>query len=268
MRILLVMSLLFAAAEARADCAIPSWVSAADGTPVPPKGYILVHDEMLHDVEVRWLGEPGSAHVVRGDGATVMLAYEGRAGTTLVIKGRYAETHYPLVADWKAPSRAPRVLTYWHNVHHWTCSYADSLIVQIDQPVAGIFVHWTHEGRTTEWLEAAQTDGAKVIVELGKIDCGGATISPDQLREGGELKLYAIRFNGDEEEITGLPTRIDLDEMPVDDVGVGGALTPLVSPQAAAPKHYGRRLGAVVLAILALGVLLGWRWRVRAPTVV
>ena len=278
MRILLFLSVVFAAAEARADCAIREWFGTPDGTKLPPSGVLFIHDEMLGynddapSVEHRWIGQPGHLTVHRVEDAIARIEYVGFAGSTLVIKNRRdEEVKYPLVEEWSPYPRSPRVLTYWHQEMEWTCSWADSLIVQIDQPVAAIRARWSYEGRAVEWIEATQTERTKIVVELGKINCGGTTIQPDQLREGGELELFAIRFDGSEVAIRGMPKWISLAKMPTINAGVEGALTIVDGndpPRAAPPKRYGRTLGAIVLAIFALGMVLAWRWRVRAPTVV
>src|SRR5262245_13292911 len=113
MRSLLVaVSLLFAAADARAECAIRQWVGTADGTRIPTSGTLYIHDESLRwsdgdkpAVEYQWIGKPGEVFVHKVEDTIAHVDYVGFAGSTLVIAGRYGDdrAQFQLIEDWQAP---------------------------------------------------------------------------------------------------------------------------------------------------------------------
>jgi hypothetical protein len=281
MRAALVLGVLLACAEAHADCAVPQWLGTPTGTDVPTRGVLFLHDESLRwsddaqpVVEITWKGS-GSTTISRVEDSVARIEYEGSPGAELTIAPGYyddSRATYRLGADWRAPSAAPRVLQYWHHQTEWTCSWADTLMIQLDQPAAAVRARWIYYGRAVDYIEALRSDDTKSALALGKIDCGGTSIPPDQLARGGELELYAIRHDGSEVRVLGLPRRISSTELPSREDGLGGAFT-LVAAEADRPiqtkvaKSSSHAYGLAALALLALGVLLGWRLRVRAPAI-
>ncbi|HEY5922287.1 MAG TPA: hypothetical protein VIV11_11480 [Kofleriaceae bacterium] len=264
---------LLAVSEARADCGFPQWMGTADGTAVPSRGSLYIYDESLSlddhaaqpRAEVTWSGgEQGSVRFTRVEDAVARLDYEGPVGATMTVALRqWDETFaYQLVDWWKPSEIQPRVVHYWHNTDEWTCSWADSLMIQLDQRVAAVRARWTYNQRAVEWTLPPRTQGSKVVVELGKVNCGGATIPPEQLVEGGELELVAIRFDGSQIPITGLPKRISTTMIGKSSVGLGSALT-LVSiddaPRMKRRSRPGQWIGFVALTLLGAGLLIGWR---------
>ncbi len=278
MRLLAVLGILIAtASNARADCAIPQWVGTATGTKVPLRGSLFVHDERLRwdeaappDLDVGWTGTV-YVQVTRVEPAVARIDYVGADRAEIQIRHRYRDemSTYTLDETWTVPARKPHVLQYWHNASEWACSSSDELLIQLDQPTAAVRARWTYGGRTVEYIEAARTDATKAVVSFGKVNCGGTSIPIDQLADGGELELYAIRLDGSEVRIPNMPRHVATEEMPVRDDNFEGAFTIVTetkkSPHAQrAPAS--KWLGATALLALAAGVLLGFRLRVRAPT--
>jgi len=278
MRVLLLLGILLAWKEAQADCGIPQWMGTADGTAVPFTGSLYIYDESLGFggrttvaaeeqpwVEVAWDGKPGETSFTRIGEAVARLDYTGFPGTTMKVHlKQWDDTFsYHLEAQWRASTKQPRVLQTWHHTSAWTCSWADSLMIQLDQRAAAVRARWTYGGKTTEWVVPPRTERSKVVVELGKINCGSTTLAPQQLAAGGKLELFAIRFDGSEVPITGLPTRISTKYVRDDERGLDAALT-LVSldePKlaAAAPRKVSKWIGVAALLLLGCGLILGFR---------
>jgi hypothetical protein len=200
----MVVVLVFATPQ-RADamCGSPRWVGT-ESSAVPTRGALYVYDDILeykpHQQEVSWNGTPGVAVQSKVAKAVVRIDYAGVAGSELVVNG----VAYRLTAEWRAPVETPSVVRWWHHEHKWTCSSSDTLNVEISQPTAAVRVRWTFEGETTETIVPAR----RSVLELGKIDCGGTTLDPEELDTGGHLELTAIRVDGSEVPIRGLPATI------------------------------------------------------------
>lgn len=213
---LVIVALLLGGIEqAEAMCAyLPR--NGAASTSIPTRGSLYVYDGTLgspteHRQEVSWRGSVGVATEVKVSDTIVRIDYEGEPGSELIVN----RVRYPLVPEWRAPTRAPRLLRYWHQLNRWTCSRTDSLRIEIDQPTAAIRARWTHEGKSTEWLFPAPGSASTSELELGKINCGGTTLPPSELRTGGHLELTAIRFDGSEVPVAGLPGFIFTAMLPV-----------------------------------------------------
>lgn len=199
-------------------CAEPSWVGTAS-MDVPTRGVLFVYDEAGRWPEVRWVNGTGTASMTKlpasiedaeyvdvGKSRRVLKAlvlrveYEGTAGARIVVNSR----DYTLVSDWRAPIDAPRVTSFAHHQDSWTCSSSDSLELDIDQPTAAFRARWTFDGSTKEWVIPAR----EARLSLGKLDCTGTTLPPDELENGGHLELHAIRLDGSEVRVAGLPTTL------------------------------------------------------------
>lgn len=258
--------------RAEADCAIPAWLGTPDGASVPRKGVLFVHDEQLswhHDAPLGWMalgwknGE-GTVRVVREEGAPNLarIEYEGPTGAQLEIYDRWNEPHAVTLGDDWEYKHAPRVLQYWHHQSEWTCSSSDSLMIQIDQPTAAVRVRWTVNGHAVDYWEATQNDGTKSVLELGKINCGGENVPLEQLYGGVGIELYAIRFDGSEVKIEGMPSVVALGDIARSESGMDQAFTVVATQEPAAamnaPKtktESGRGLGLLVMVFAALGVV-------------
>ena len=278
MRNLLILAVvLLHAAAARAECAWNRYLGVPDGTPLPAAGTLYYEDAFGTDA-------PPPLHV-DGTGAVTptretdrvwRIDYHAEVGSQIVFdRDAYdGPQHFPVVA--KIDHATPRILMYWHFDLSWTCSSADALMVQVDQPFAAVRAAWTRAGVTDSHVVVPRTDEhGKIVIELGKHNCGGADIDPDELRLGGHLDLVGIRADGSEVAITGLPATIVTDDLPSDNSGLGYAMTVTkVDPpdEPPPPVHHAKKpdpgstTGAIVLAIVAVTMLLGWRYGARLAT--
>jgi hypothetical protein len=78
---------------------------------------------------------------------------------------------------------------------------------------SGHRARWTGEesGDTAEWWVLARSwlHETDYTLALGDVGCAGRrTLDPDDLRAGGHLELTAVRLDGSEVPIAGLPDRI------------------------------------------------------------
>ncbi|MDB4961179.1 MAG: hypothetical protein JWP01_1178 [Myxococcales bacterium] len=272
-----------------ADCGIPVWLGTAEQTALPVRGSVFVHHESLRYADasdplpqpgVRWVGEAASiVRVEKVSDVVVRIDYDAPHTFAAVLyassNDEWGPTHVTFDPGWTAPTTPPRVIQYWHEVSSWTCSSTDSLKLQVDQPTAAFRVRWTHDGKTREWIEAGRTWNDRTSLELGKINCGSETVDPAELAAGGHLELIAIRSDGSEVAVTGLPETISTREMPAGDGDRAMADAALVlfdrNPAVTASRSEpattpGRTLGVIVIGLLLLGVALALRFRVRAPS--
>lgn len=213
-----------AAHRADADCGTPRWVGTPSGATIPARGVLYLHDEgtprpLGGAIKTQTQVAP---HVMRLEYATKAEELE----IADPIDGRV----FQVDPAWKPATDSPRVLQYWH---HRTAT-ADSVMLQIDQPTAAIRARWTAAGaRAREWIVPAQSSelGASVV-ELGTPDCGSPTIGAAELARGGELTLTAIRFDGSEVPVTGLPPVLATQKLMATTEGLDRAL---VMPRNPAP---------------------------------
>ena len=211
MRVWLFVIALLVAAErsAHAACSCRLKLSPESG-PVPLRGFLYLGDVYLlqrGDVTVRWIGIPGMATWTVREGIA-RLDYSGPEGSELavILGGKYESARYRLASGWRAPSTAPRAIGFQHEERSWTCASTDALIIELDQSTAAVRVRWTHWGTTETFV--LPTDGR---VALGQLGCCGSNISPDELHDGGELELVAIRVDGTEARILGIPRVVSTD---------------------------------------------------------
>jgi hypothetical protein len=250
------------APAAHAECAIQTWIGTPSGTALPPSGTLYIYDD----------SSDAPDHLTR-------VPYDVGLDTTFDVTVGWETTTYPIDPQWKAPREAPRVIQYWHHASEWTCSHADSWMIQVDQPTAAFVVQFTSIddiGTTIEYIEPAKTgaDGRSVL-EIGKHDCiGSMKLSPEQLAAGGVLELWAIRFDGTRVQVTGLPQMMKTSEMRTSEGGVDEAIGFAVAPPApppAPPIVTNAASGEAFLVIAAAGVGLLFigmmlAGRKRAPT--
>lgn len=276
------------APAAHAECAIPRWIGTPSGTTIPEHGSLYMFDQgYAADEPVEFAdGVPHRWEKVRISDDVVRIDYAAGLASTVAVTVRDEPYAYTVDAAWTPPSRAPRVLQYWHQVSAWTCSYTDSWMIQVDQPTAAFRVRWTQGafggeidaalvGTTFEYIEPARVgEDGRSVIELGKHDCvPGATLRPEALAAGGRLRLFAIRFDGSEAEVTGLPAAMHTGMLRVSDAGVDGAFgyQLAVAAPPAAPLSTNENSGHALLLLAAIGVgvlffamlLVG---RKRAPT--
>lgn len=275
------------APAAHAECAIPKWIGTPSGTTLPEHGSLYIFDEgyrpsayadeetvqFSDGVPHRWVETRVSDNVVRVD-------YAAGLASTVTAGIRWDKMTYAIDPAWRAPAQAPRVVQYWHHQSEWSCSHSDSWMFQIDQPTAAfrvVFTRLDDIGHSIEYIEPAQVgEDGRSVLEIGKHDCvAQATIAPETLAEGGILELYAIRFDGTEARVTGLPDMLKTSEMRTSDGGIYDAigyaqLPPAPPPTPPVVTNAGSGDAFLVIAgagvgLLFLGMLLAGRKRTPTP---
>lgn len=233
MRLWLLALAMIVAAERAADasCGCLPKLSPESGS-IPLRGSLYLGDVHLierGEVSVRWIGTPGTATWTVDDGVA-RLDYSGAEGSELVVMTfkRYERARYKLESGWRAPTTAPRAIRFEHQESEWTCARTDALVIELDQPTAAVRVRWTHRDLTETLV--LPTDGR---VPLGLIGCCGTYISPAELHDGGALELVAIRVDGSEAPILGVPSFVSSD-MYSPETTVGDRLRGIVRPVVAA----------------------------------
>jgi hypothetical protein len=223
-------------ATADADCATPQWLGTPTGASIPAKGSLFFYSE-ANGVDAKKVGGPITA-VTKLSDTVVRLDYSTKADELEITAQEPAV--YQISGLWKPPAAAPRVIQTWHHEYQWTCSNADSLMLQIDQPTAAFRVFWRYKDHPTrEWIVPARTGEGNInVLELGKIDCGSTTIDPDELAVGGILTLIAIRYDGSEVAVTGVPPTLSTTEMPTSADGLGRAIAFPAGTEPTAPLPY------------------------------
>jgi len=212
------------AAPARAECGIPSWLGTPTGATIPSHGSLYQYDEGLAHRTPKVGGPIVSATPI--DDRVVRLDYTTTADELEIKLDDFDAPVFTVARHWEAPAAAPRVIQYWHHVHAWMCSHADSLMLQIDQPTAAFRVFWQFRDHPVQsFVVPARTDANNVnVLELGKIDCGSTLIDPDELAAGGILTLVAIRYDGSEVAVAGLPPTLSTVDMPTSEDGLSRAI--------------------------------------------
>lgn len=203
MRLLLLsLALTFLAQRpAAATCGCKAKVAPEPGA-VPVRGSVFVEPRLVAEgfIKVRWFGDAGTSSWVVGKDVA-RLDYSGPEGSELVVMiGEHERAHYKLTSAWRPPSVPPRAIDLDHHESSWRCASTDALFIHLDQPTAAVRIRWTHAGKTTTWLDPV--DGH---VALGHNSCCGENIDPEELHEGGEFELIAIRVDGSEARVQGLP---------------------------------------------------------------
>lgn len=270
MKLLVAALLSFCLARAaRADCALPKWIGTPSGTTIPEHGSLYIFDEGYRgnpyaDTEgVEFSdGVPHRWEMTRISDNVVRVDYAAGLASTVTAGIRWEKMTYAIDPSWKPPAQPPRVIQYWHHTSEWTCSYAESWMIQVDQPTAAFRVRFTELGRMTppiEYIEPAQPgDDGRSVLEIGKHDCvAQAMIEPDALARGGVLTLHAIRFDGSEVEVMGLPKAMRTADMRTSSGGIqeaiGYARLPSLPP-ASPPTITNAKSGHALLLIAAAGV--------------
>jgi hypothetical protein len=211
MRLCLLVLALVITTEKSADavCACPPRLSS-DTESVPVRGSLYL--DRIHwlehgDISLRWIGTPGTATWTI-DGNVARLDYSGPDGSELVIVtfGSHEHARYRLDSKWRAPSAAPRATNFTHHESSWTCASTDAIFIDVDQSTAAVRVRWTYQD-TTEFRVLAR-EGR---VAIGHVGCCGTSIPPEELHDGGELELVAIRADGSEVPILGVPSYLSSD---------------------------------------------------------
>lgn len=149
---------------------------------------------------VTWIGPEGTVTQTRLSPSMFRIDYKGPAGSTLVI----GEDRYSLVDTWQSPP-VPSVVKIDHMSGAWTCGGHDLVRFTLDHPPAAIRVRWISARHQEELvvIPRGQHDGVWTF-ELGSQSCLPTRLSPDELRLGGELHLFAIAGDGREDPVGGV----------------------------------------------------------------
>ena len=273
---------------AAAECA-PNWIGTPSGAAIPPTGALYVFDHDLGsgrvpawtvsgDGRVEWSVTIVGPNVARIDYATEgrFLEVTAQSPTGMSARaGTPAHARYPVRVDWRADRMMrPAVSFFKHDAGTiWDACSFDLLALEIPQPAAAFRVHWRHGNHDIVRIVPARPrrmldNRDAMVLELGQIDTGIATIEPQQLYAGGALALTAIFLDGSELPVTGAPEWI---HMRPEDRAVR-AITPPLAPAsfgvAATEDGYDypwpRWTGALI-ALLALGFSYAERRRRRFP---
>ena len=258
--------------RAEADCGTPRWIGTPSGATVPAKGTLYFYDEGLAPRDPKQLPAGPIVRETPISDTVLRIDYASKADELVLDPDSTDYTKLVIDRSWRAPQVAPRVLQYWHHVYAWTCSSSDSVMIQIDQPTAAFRVRWKFaDKKMREWIVPARTADNNInVVELGKINCGSTSIEPEELARGGELSLIAIRYDGSEIAVTGLPRVLSSGQMPTSEQGIdrGIVFAPGTEPiqRAIIPVEedpdFAFHLFMIILGVL--GGLLVVRFRSRA----
>lgn len=211
---------------ADAMCGSPYWVGTPDGATIPQTGSLYVYDHDLPWAKDDALAAKGPiVKKTRISERVVRLDYATKADELELTHSSYSPV-FQVSATWKPPAAAPRVIQYWHHKTGFTCSPANGLMLQIDQPTAAFRVYWQSGDRPVmEMIVPAQTDEHNVnVLALGQLECTWVGIEPEELAAGGKLVVMAIRFDGSEVAVAGVPDRISIAQMPKSEEGLGRAI--------------------------------------------
>jgi hypothetical protein len=217
-------------AEAHSNCGLgPRWFGTSSGTAIPERGVLYAAGAHAPDVglgpgvRVRraWLPRrtyppPDLGSLLVDDlppllGVAVVALHYDATGTDVVETDWGAR--FAVSKTWTPPQARPRVVSTTRHRRQWTCGFEYTIDLRIDQQVAGFRVRW-HDGAA--WSEqilppAAHRQGT--VLHLGELACGGLTLPLAALERGVRLDLRAIRFDGSEVAVSGLPWLVRLDDL-------------------------------------------------------
>ncbi len=277
----LLASVVAHAAPARAMCGTPRWLGTAPAVSIPAEGvlYVASAAEAIPGLTLgdgaTWRLEPAGGP---GGLDVAALHYVADAPGSLTVGwGDWGDPQATLRVDaaWTAPAEPPRVVSLGRSQHQWMCSWQDAIAIQVDQPVAAFRVRWWTEaaGWSTAIIppRARTSDGPSTpVLLLGKVDCAGETVPVAALQAGAIVDVAAIRFDGSEVAVTGVPPVLDLDDVapftevtyvrPEDVAALVGARAAAAAVGPVIPHGLdgsGPRTGATALALLVGAALLG-----------
>jgi hypothetical protein len=95
------------------------------------------------------------------------------------------------------------------------CGGQDAVRIRLDQHVEAVRVFWARDGERHETtVDAPRGEWITTTILLGRVSCAGENVFADDLRAGVVMGLMAIWPDGSETPVEGLPTLLDLDELP------------------------------------------------------
>ena len=212
------------ATRAEAECGNPHWVGTPTGATIPQTGSLYLYDHSLTYGGLKERGGP----IVRQtqiSATVVKLDYVSHADELELV-----DADSPILLNvsptWQPPAAAPRVIQTWHQVSSWTCSSADLFNLQIDQPTAAFRIVWEPKNLPARQFvfPAVTADNNVNVLSLGKVDCGTTNIDPAELLVGGRMSLFAIRYDGSEVAVRGLPEYVSSAQAPVTEDGIKRAI--------------------------------------------
>jgi hypothetical protein len=159
-------------------------------------------------LRVRWIGTPGTVEQSEVSRDVTKISYRGEAGSQLVLGASYETARYKLADTWRAPSLTPTAQGFEHDDSGGGCPSWNVLRVTLDQPTAAIRIRWTFADVTFEWVLPAEGE----LILIGERSCGGTTVPTEQLAIGGRLELIAIRLDGSEIAVRGVPSTISFND--------------------------------------------------------
>lgn len=193
------------------------------GTTIPTRGSLYVYSTYRSSsdaptgrssVPVKWIGNVGIVEQEEIADDLFKITYHGEHGSQLVVGEGKGSARYTLADSWQAPTQAPFAVGI-ERVKTPRCSYRDVLRVTLDQPTAAVRIRWTFDDLTTEWILPTEDGTSKWlpsverhVLEIGTRACAGTTVPPYELATGGTLELIAIRLDGSEVAVKGLPSTI------------------------------------------------------------
>lgn len=191
--VVVAVGVVLAGRPAHAECALRTAASPNE-PPIPLRGVVFAYVDSFEPIptNVAWEHGTGTSTETRLSPSVVRIDYAGPAGANLVVN----HTRYTLASVPPAP-RVPTLGAVSRHAGQWTCSRYDVLRIPVQGDAAAVRARWTHAGHTTDhWVVPS-----KGAIELGKVDCGGTTIPPSELDDGGTLELLAVFPDGTEHRI-------------------------------------------------------------------
>ncbi len=190
----------------------------------------------------------------------VKLRYRlGIDGAAVVQMGFGHRAMPPTIPRWLVHARAPRVVSIGQRLAVHDCPWEDGLAIQIDQPAAGFRVRWWADDRWSEAVVGAAAtflDPAKGVLVLGKLACAPSTVPLAEFHTGVLVDVRAIRLDGTEVAIDGLPALLDLDELePFTDLDAFVEDPDVAAAGAGAGDRTGT--GATAMALLGMAACVG-----------
>ncbi len=278
-RLLVAATVLASGARAEAMCAPQFWVGTPDGSSIPSSGslyvfsnaYTLTGDypdrsRVRAPLAINWFGTPGTIQQTEVSPNVIKVSYRGEPGSELHLGAGFGSARFKITDSWRAPATAPTVRKIEHDDSGGGCPAWNVLAFTLDQPTAAIRIRWTYEGATSEWFLPANDR----LVRIGRRSCGGSTVPQHQLEVGGQLELTAIRVDGSEVAVRGVPSVISFNDAPkrARHDELEDALLPasaLKSQTTGRPTDRGERILLSMLLLVAnFGVTAWWLRRAIA----
>jgi hypothetical protein len=231
---------------AHAECAAPDWFGTPSGVALPAQGTLYRN---------------------KYDGV-VPVPYH--ASGSLTVGAHWNQQTYPIDPLWEAPASAPRVVTIMRSRYSWTCSEQDAVAMQLNQSVAAVRVFWAYDGQRHEQLVVprpvqTRTGVPAAVILLGKIDCAGENIPVSALESGVVLGMTAIRFDGSEVRVDGVPSMVALGDLSVEKKQIAVSLLQEtwndapVQVSASPPLRRSGGHGVLILTLLGGAIVIGAR---------